>query len=482
MKKTKQEWIELLTQQYGGYVFSQKTIHGKKQLCSDFYLNATEEQKNDRYLQALNYEKYGHGYELPIEMIDFSFVKQVFNLKESIKVTRLSYEWKNNSEEKKFLKHILEVLGSRSTDYRNHEIMWTFEPGFWEDLSFTETIKKHDYEYLNLAIIKELNLSKQEEHIEYLKQIVDSNCYYLKYIKTKHKSQLKDETILAYARDYGLTCLTKEQKNRYEVVKTSLYNYKIDYDKLDIKFKTKDILIDLLNYRDVWTINYNSKDIININQLSPELLEDKEVIKACLSYGGNLLALKRMNSHWYEDKELKLLSLKTYADYKIIEDCMYDKEMVLEFLININTKSNHIYSSINLFEQCKRIPTEIFENMDVMLTYLTIEELNQKEYIVPSAIKAFEKYNITDLKLLVGINKEVYKCLSEELKGNWEIIEPFYEQNRGVSTSMPQFAQDMINKLGNNFEENLQLVKKLSLEEKLIQKYNEKETIKRLKI
>lgn len=482
MQKTKQEWIDELSQKYGGYVFVEKMFNGKKQRCSDFYLNSTEEQKNDRYLQALNYEKHGFEYELPMNMIDFEFIKQMFNIKESNKVLRLSYEWKNNPEEKKFLQHILDVLEVKSTDYRSKEIMWTFEPGFWSDLSFTNEIRNFDYDYLNLAIIKELNLSKQQSHIDYLKNMVDSNTYYLKYIKNKHKSQLSNETILAYARDYGLTCLTKEQKNRYEVVKTSFYNYKIDYDKLDQKFKTKEILLDLLNHRDIWTIVYNGKDIINMNQLSPELLDDKEIIKACLSYGGNLLELKRMNSHWYQDKELKSLALKNYADYKIIEDVLDDKKMVLEFLNNVNKPGNNVYSGINIFEQCKRIPTEVFESIDVMLSYLSIAEINEKDYIVPNAAKALEKYNFEDIKLLVNINKEVYKLLNEEYRGNWELIAPFYEQNKSISNFMPEFVKDMINNVGNTFEEKVKTVKNLALEEKLTQKYDEREKVKRLKI
>lgn len=480
--KTKQEWIDILSQKYGNYVFVEKTINGKKQKYSDFYLNSTEEQKNDRYLQALNFHRNGLFYEIPTDMVDFSFVKSVFNIKDSRNVLKLSYEWKNNLEEKSFFNHILEVLEQSSTDYRTHELMWTFEPGFWSDLQFTNDIRNYDYDYLNLAIIKELNLSKEQNHIDYLKNMVEQNPYYLKYIKNKHKAELKDETILAYARDYGLTCLTKEQKNRYEVVKTSFYNYKIDYDKLDLKFKNKEMLMDLLNNRDIWTIHYNSHDLIKINQLSPELLEDKDIIKVCLVYGGNLLELKRLNSHWYVDKELKKLALKNYADYKIIEDCLDDKDMVLEFLTNINKKGNNVYAGINLFEQCKRIPTKVFENIDVMLTYLSLKEINEKDYIVPNAVKALEQYDFEDIKLLVSVNKEVYKVLNEELRENWEIIAPFYEQNRSISNFMPDFVKEMINKLGNTFEDKLEVVKKLALEEKLTQKYDEKEKTKRLKI
>lgn len=483
--QTKQEWIDYFNQQYGVSFWHERKIEGKKYKFTQFYVAASEELKKDRDLQAMNFERYGNLPEIPVEMIDFDFIQRVFNYKESFKIAQLPYEWKNNSEEKAFLKNILEIISVRQTDYRSQEIMWTFEPGFWSNLEYTKKIKRYDYDYLNLAMIKEFNQSNNSQENQYLIEIVNQNPYYLKYIKSKYKSILSEKTILTYAKDYGIGSLTKEQKNRYEVVKEAFHNHKIQYANLDDKWKTNEILKDLLNNKYIWKHYSNNKDLINIYDLSKELLEDREIIKSCLSDGSNLLELKNNTftaSKWFYDKELKEIALQSYADYKIIEDCLDDKHLVLIFLQNINKTGNNNYSGINLFEQTKRISEEVFDDREILNTYLKIKTLDEKSYFVAGAIKSLQKKNTEELIELININKEVYKVLTEEMKSKWELILPFYKINQGVSNEMPKdIFQTMLGFKGTQ-EEKEQLVSKFALEEKLLRTLGEREKVKKLKI
>lgn len=486
---TKENWNEYFKQQYPRNIKFSIEKDGKTLSQTYFNKYATEEEKQDKQLNALNFERDGEVHEIPESMIDFDFIKRVFKVKESAKFFNIPYQWKNNTEEKKFLKEALEIINYRQTDYRNKEIMWTFEPGFWSDFQYTTKILETQYYYLDVAIIKELNNSKEKEEIDYLKTIVDKNPYYLKYIKTKHKSALQEKTILSYAKDYGLGSLTKEQKNRYEVVKEAFYSHKIHYDKLDSKWKEKEILLDLLNFKHIWNVNLNGKDIITIHELSLDLLENREIIKSCLSHGYNLLELKNYTfsaSKWFYDRDFKKLALKTYAHYKIIEDCLDDKEMVLEFLDNLNPEQrnnqSNAYSGIDLFEQTKRIGEEVFKDKEVMQTFLETKNLDNKEYFAKNIVSALQTYSIEDLIDLIKTNKEVYKVLSDELKEKWELILPFYEQSKNDYEGVSNDTTQALRKAGNSYEEKIIEVRKYALNEKLSKNLAEKEQVKRLKI
>lgn len=485
--KTKKEWIEELTKTTYTNSKIVKFINGKKHSISYFSYYASEEHKADRELNILNFENTGNVIEIAEGLIDFDFLEKSFKVKESSKIFLLPYQWKNNYQEKKFLKQFLDIIGHRQRDYRSNEIMWTFEPGFWSDLSYTKVIKDHDYDYLNVAIINELNISKNSTETDYLIEIVNKIPYYLKYIKSKLKSSLPEETILSYAKDYGLTSLTKEQKNRYEIVKQAFNNHKINYKNLDDKWKTKETLKDLLNNRYIWNHSTNSEDHINIHQLTPELLADKEIIKSCLSSGHNLLELKKNTfsaSKWFHDKELKKIALKTYNHYQIIEDCLDDRELVLEFINNFNKKNEQSYSGIALFEETKRIGVELFKDKEIMLNYLSIKNLNNKNYIVKNATEALKSYPIEDLIELITINSEAYKLLPDDMKNKWELVFPFYLKNLGSSNEMPNDIYNIIKShgTGNNFEENVIQIRKYALNEKLKKVLEEKRPVKAIKI
>ena len=102
----------------------------------------------------MSFEKDGEVHEIPPFMIDFKFMKSVFKINESIKFFKIPYQWKNSPEEKEFLKEALSIINYRQEDYRNKEIMWSFEPGFWSDLEYTSKIINEKFYYLDIAIIK----------------------------------------------------------------------------------------------------------------------------------------------------------------------------------------------------------------------------------------------------------------------------------------------------------------------------------------
>ena len=139
-KQTKKEWLQELKEKTNVNIRFEIKVNGKKQRVSYFYKYAEEEFKNDKELNVLNFAKSSNPFEIPEGMVDFDFIKNVFKVKETANVFQLSYEFKNNKEEKKFLKDCLEIFASRQVDCRRYEIMWTFEPGFWSDLNFTKKI------------------------------------------------------------------------------------------------------------------------------------------------------------------------------------------------------------------------------------------------------------------------------------------------------------------------------------------------------
>lgn len=439
---TKKEWIKELNEKQNANIKFEIKLNEKKIKVSYFYKYATEELKNDKELNILNFAKSSNASEIPDGMVDFDFIKSVFKVKETANIFQLSYEFKNTKEEKKFLKDCLEIFASRQVDCRRYEIMWTFEPGFWSDLNFTRKIKNYDYDYLDLSIVKELNKSKITLEQDYLIEIINKNPYYLKYIKQKTKFLLPEKTILKYVRDYGLQSITKEQKDNYKVIKEAFYNYNILYEEIEDKWKNKEYLKDLLNYQYIWKDIGNP--IISLDSLSKELLEDKEILQSCMSYGANLIDLKNKNNKFYFDKDLKEIALKTYPHYQIIEDCLDDKNLVLLFIKSI--EKNNFYSGIDLFEQTKRIGEELFNDREVMLEYISLKNLNEKNFIVKNAVEALKNYSTDELIEFIKINKEVYKVLPEELKNKWELVFPFYEKNQGISNEMPNNISKIINK------------------------------------
>lgn len=508
----KQEWIEELTRERNVTCFFEKKINGKKVKLSYFSMYATEEQKMDKDLNILNFEKTGNALEIPESMIDFDFLKRVFKVKESNSIFKLSYEWKNNIEEKNFLRDVFNILKNRQREYKNDEIMWSFEPGFWSDLTYTKTIREENY-YIEIAVIDHLNKSNKKEDTEYLLEIVNKVPYYLKYIKAKYKQLLNEDTILSYARDYGINSLTKDQKNRYMVIKEAFHHQQISYDKLDNKWKTPEILKDLLNNKNIWSIVINSQKFLSINQLSRELLNDKEIIKSCLSNGYNLLELKNNTysaSKWFFDKEMKEIALKTYLDYTIIEDCLDNKEIVLNFLTLLKNKhTKSLYSGNIINEQTKNIEPTLFKDKEIMSEYLSIKCLNEEKHFNNNAIEALKSFSKEDIKdflnmnqsvylilkecikdyieediiELININKDIYRISSEENKTKWDIVLAFIKKNQEIDFCIPKEIRDEIKEMnGITIDEKINQITKNVLNEKLSIQLEKKGHVKRLKI
>ena len=105
--KTKEEWKQYFSRNYSTNNIFKMIINDKKCRVSYFYKYANEEHKKDKELNAFNFEKDGRLFELTPGIIDFEFIKSVYNIKKSFKIFLLPYEWKNNPEEKKFLEEVL---------------------------------------------------------------------------------------------------------------------------------------------------------------------------------------------------------------------------------------------------------------------------------------------------------------------------------------------------------------------------------------
>lgn len=508
----KQEWIEELTRKKNVNCFFEKKINGKKVKLSYFAMYATEEQKMDKDLNILNFENTGKAFEIPESMVDFDFVKRAFQVKESSNIFNLPYEWKNNIEEKEFLKEVLNIFKNRQRDYKSYEIMWSFEPGFWSDLTYTKTIREENYYYIEMAVIDHLNKSNKDEDIQYLLEIVNKVPYYLKYIKSKYKQLLEEHTVISYAKDYGIASLTKEQKNRYMVIKEAFHHQKISYDKLDNKWKTAEILKDLLNNKEIWSIVINGQKFLSINQLSLELLNDKEIIKSCLSNGYNLIELKNNTysaSKWFFDKEMKAIALKTYVDYTIIEDCLDNKDIVLEFLTLLKQHYQSLFSGSTIKEQTKNIDPTLFQDKEIMSKYLSIQCLNEKKYFNPNAIEALKSFSKEDIKEflksntyvyevleevikdykkediidLININKDIYRIIIEEKQKIWEVVSAFVIQNKTIDFCIPKEIRDEIKEMnGTTNEEKIIQITKKALNEKLTTQLEKKMHVKRSKI
>lgn len=503
MKRTTQDWIkELKELQEKTYVdLKYKTkINNKNVFFSTFYMYASEEQRNNRYLNILNFNKTHHVHEVPKEMIDLNFLKEVFNLsflssRASFpsKIFLLPYEWKNNEEDKKFLKEVLYTLTNRARDSRNDKINWSFESGFWADLEFTKEIKNYNYYGIDLEIIKELNNSKDKKETDLLLNIVEKDCYFLRHLKPKNKNKLSTDVVKKYVLNYGFTGLSKEHKNNYDIIKAAFHNATLAYSKIDEKWKTKEFLLDLLNNPEIWRKYINSSKLkegesknahylIHIDMLPPSFLKDEDLMKVCMLDGFNLLELKNINSDFYKDKEFKKLALKTYTDYRIIEDCLDDKEMILEFFHNLKSNTKMGYSGITLFSQTKMINEELFKDKEIMKTYLSIPRLNDYNFFSRNAITALASYDIDDLIEFININPEVYKLLPIELKSNWELVSTCYEHYKKPLAEMPNEVNFVVFNSGKKYEEVSPILKSYALNEKLQRDLENKKIGKKLKI
>lgn len=491
MNKTKRDWINYFVENKFISTKHKIQINNKNVYVSSFYMYASEKHKKDRYLNALNFEATQNPVEIPPEIIDISFLKEVFNLKYSSSIFKIPYQWKNNNEEKEFLKEVLETFQNRYRDYRADEINWSFEEGFWSDLSFTKEIKQYNYYTIDLNIIKDLNKSKNEEDISFLLKIVEKDYYFFRKLKNKYKNLIEDNIVIKYLLDYGIKDLTKEQKDKYEVIKAAFHNGVLTYYDIDEKWKNKEILLDLLNTPNIWRVCVNNNEkskssnnhySIHLDMLPKSFLSDKELMKICMSDGFNLLELKKMGNPLYKDKDLKKAALKTYADYRIIEDCLYDKEMVLEFVNNLTLNKKMGYSGISLFSQTKIIPEEIFKDVEVMKSYLAIPDLNNSAFFSENVISAFTSYNVETLVELININPEVYKKLPQDLRSNWEIVYACYEKYQRPISEMPTDINFIIFEAGKTYEEVSPKIRSYALNEQLKRELEDKKIVKKLKI
>lgn len=450
-----------------------------------FHAFANEECKKDKELNALHFSIVESCVGMPEDVIDFEFIETVLKIKKSENILKIPYVFKNNQTEKTFVKNFLKQINKND----NIKVLWKFEPGFWSDLEYTKEIKKYDLDDLNLSIVKELNESKNESDINYLLDIVNKNWYYFKYIDTKYKNMLSEKTMLNYAQDYGLKYLSKTQKNNYNIIKEAFHSNKVHYEDIDSKWKTKEILKDLLNNKYIWNLTLNSKDIMNLEYLDLELLKDKELMQICMVNGNNLIKLKQMNSDWFFDKEFKKLALKSAPNYLIIQDCLDDKELVLDFIKSYNHNKSTYYSNIEWAEQTKRIDESLFKDKEVMTNYLSfkgLDSVNSYYYIVKNATEALPDYGIDDLIEFISMRSEVYKVLPEELKEKWELIYAFVSKNKGSNKDLPPKALEIMDTIFKTPEQKLSEINKVALNEKLNRTLNEtlvqKDMVKRLKI
>lgn len=274
--------------------------------------------------------------------------------------------------------------------------------------------------------------------------------------------------------------LTSEQKTRYILVKEAFHNHQIHYKDLNEEWKTKEILIDLLNNQYIWKGYLEEKKIIGMEELPKELLNDREIIKSCLSYGHNMLYLKKLNQPWIYDTELQTLALKTYLNYEIIEYSLENPAMLLELFNQLSLMEKSTQSNVLIYEQTKKIKEETFENNEILKAYLRIKNL-EASHICRSAINIIEKKSINEIVLLIQINSEIYKVLNEELKNRWQLIYPYYKITKNT-ISMPLKIIEEINRLEKTYEYKIQKIEKYALNEKLTHQMPEKNKVKKTKI
>lgn len=480
MNRTKEDWIKEIRSNYITYT---ALINGKKEYVSYFYKYASEEYKNDRELNILNFIYGGSELEIPSHMVNLEFIREVLIQKKISKIFSLNYEWKNNSYEKKALKEILSLFED------NHvKINWSFEPGFWSDIEYTKDIENYYYDDINIQIIKELKNSKDKNAIDFIFKMVDINPYYLKYINNKQKNSLPQRVIFDYVSSYGIKELTKQQKNTYEIIKKAFHHHKITYHDIDLKWKTKEILVDLLSSKSIWSSSLNGEEIMSVTYLSSDLLNDKEIIKNCLNNGENLLKLKLMRSDYFYNYDFKKLALKTYPSYEIIEDCLDNKEMVLEFFKNINNKENGcIYYNKSLTNQLNKIEKSLFKDKEIMTRYLSVSGLNV-QYIDDFIKELLVDYEVEDLVDFININKDIYGLLSEDKKMDMRLILAYYKKSNGESYLLPSSITKKfdLNPYGDDTSkkmiEVLNEMEKLILKENLDRKLIIKKSIPKLKI
>lgn len=473
---TKKEWLEYFNREKGfNSIKYEKIIDGKKVLISYFEKYASDIHRLDKELNVLNFLHDGFAREIPKELIDISFMETILKKKNTPKILDVEYEFKNNERDKKLLKDILYSLSQLGQETRNRKIAWTFEPGFWDDVKFNKEIFKYRYDDLISKKLVYLNNQKEEHLIQFLIEMVETIPYYLTEIKATYKHMLSEDCLLSYAKDYGLKGLTKKIKSNYEVVKAAFHNHQLYYEKLDNMWKTKEYLVDLFNNSYVWNCNVNSKLIISLKEIDKNLLEDKEIIKSIISNGSMLIELKKEGYiNWYQDKELKKIALENYVDYKVIEDCLNDKEMVKLFLNKLI-----IGSDITLFEQTKRIDETVFADKEVMKSLLSIKAF--KNYVITypnNVLNQLNKYSREDLLELLEINPEIYAHLKEH-KERWNIVNDYVNNHETVKSIY--LSNEFIG-LGRNEEERKELLSKKALEEKLQNKLEEKPVIKKPKI
>lgn len=484
--RTKEEWIENL--KHNGVTVAASVIeNGKKRKSSFFYAHASEDHKNDRELNILNFLKEGFINDIPPAMIDFNFLKDIFERRNSGKIFTLPYQWKNNKEEKEFLKNYLVKLNYLSIsrghgNYNVYENRWTFEPGFWENIEYCKEIIALNFYKINREIVKEFNKNNDQEKLNIFINSVDDSNYYVKLINLKYREFLPEEIILKYVRKWGLDGLTKKQKNSFVLVKEAVQNNHLNYKDIPEKWKTVEYLAELLNCKKVWEGHEFKSTRINFDDLPSNLFKHEEIVKACLSDGRNYHKLYMYRSPFCHDKEIKKLALKTLPSFRIIEDCVDDKEMVLMLLESMHRLSKNV-NKVAFFEDTKRIPLKMFKDREVMKVYLNNPQLDHQYQFCENSIKALHCYSLDELKNFIELNSTVYQVLSDELKEKWSLIAPFYQYRLNNDYHLNDIPSDLLNEIqGKTKEEKIKYVENKIFQEHLTETLENKDYVPKIKI
>lgn len=486
-EENKKYWKNRLSKDYVS-TYGTALIAGKKKRVSDFYLCASENLKQDRELNILSFLKSGHVYEIPEHMIDLEFLKEVFKKKITIKVFDLPYTFKNTPEEKECLLHILTDLKSISHQYYLHKVAWSFEQGFWEDLKYTKEIYQFQVADLEKEIIQYWSKSKNIEDRHTLIHEISRVPYMLKFVSTKIKNSLPEEVILKYIEDYGLTALTEQQKNKIDYVKNAFHAHKIMFKDIEEKHKiNKENLLLLLNNPTIWNHSINSKSVIKLEEIAPEQLKEPDIVKTIIdNHGLNLVKFKQLGYiDIFKNKEYKKLALKTYSTYKIMEEYLNDKELVLLLLQGINKK---MINEASLFEEVKQIDPLLWQDKEIVKEYFAIVaknwNINRTTYN-SHAVKELNNMDIETIIQAIGYNRNIYPILNEHWQTNWEIVEQQLKMSKVQGyLSITQHVHSQIAKEINDAKESPEeYIKTMAFKSKMERQINEeKKSVLKLKI
>lgn len=485
-EETKKYWKDKLSNTYVS-MYGTVLIAGKKKRVSDFYLHAPEQLKQDKELNILNFLKSGHVYEIPEHMIDLDFLKEIFKKKITIKIFDLPYTFKNTPGEKEYLLHILTDLKTISQQYYLHNVAWSFEQGFWEDLKYTKEIYSFQVADLEKEIVQHWNKSKKLEDKETLIHEIIKIPYMLKFVSSRIKNNLPEKVILEYIQDYGLAALTQQQKDNINYIKTAFHAHKIMFKDIEEKHKSKENLLLLFNEPTIWNHSINNKQIIKLEEIKPEYFHDTDIVKIIIeNYGLNLIKLKELGyEDIFENKEYKKLALKTYPTYEIIEGYLDDKELVLLLLKGINKRA---ISEARLLKEVKDISPELWQDKEILKEYFAIlgknRAINAASYN-QNAMKELNNSNVETIIQAIGYNSRLYPMLEKHWQINWEVVEQQLKICKlnayfNIASHMhPEIAKEL-----NESKENAEnYIKTMALKTKIErQTKEENKTVQKLKI